>query len=112
MTKNDAIKYVNEFGYTLSDLINMSVDENDNFLIMYGGYSGHHIIFDKNFSNWSLIENFKNNKCIYAKIGKIEHKKFNRDIGIIFFLNKKNTKIESYCLVQNIKNKLHLNKLD
>ena len=111
MTKDDATRYVNDFKYSFSDLIGMSVDEDDCFMVMFGGKSGHHIVFDNDFSNWSIAL-VEDNVCIYAKVGQIKHKKFNRDIGMLFFLDDKKTKIESYCLVQNIKNRLHLEKLD
>ncbi len=114
MTKEEAIGYVNSLGYSFHDLIGLSVDDSGDFLVMHGGNSSHHIVFDDDFSDWCISNSnsIENGNFIYAKVGHIEHKKFNRDIGMLFFFDDKDNKIKSYCLVQNIKNRLHLRTLD
>ena len=70
--------------------------------------------FDNDFSKWSYA-NIKNDDrfFIYAKVGIIHHKKFDREFGFAFILENKNEiKYIHGFLVQNIKSKLYLTQMN
>lgn len=69
--------------------------------------------FDDDFSDWRYVKIAGDERLfIYAKVGAVHHKKFNRELGFIFVLNDED-KIESIqgFLVQNIRSRLTSKRL-
>ena len=69
--------------------------------------------FDDDFSDWCYAKiNGDGRPLVYAKVGVVHHRKFDRDLGFVFILsNEEAIEFIQGFLVQNIRNRLHLTQM-
>ena len=108
ITKKQIVDFI-AASSSFESISEMSQDAPNSYPVRFAG-SGAKLEFDGEFSKWSYAKIKGDDRfLVYAKVGVVHHKKFNRELGFIFILDDEN-KIEHICgyLAQNIRNRLTL----